>query len=43
MELKEIKCIASRIQREITNKAYTSSNLFLTDVEELIRRILDEA
>jgi hypothetical protein len=43
MELKEIKCIANRIQREIANKTYTSSNVFLTDIEELTRRILNEA
>ena len=42
MELVEIKQIAGRIQRELSNDTYTRSSMFLVDVEELTRRIIND-
>lgn len=41
IELEESIPIAICIRRELTNVAYTSSSTFLTDVEELTRRIIN--
>ena len=41
IELEESIPIAIRIRRELTNVSYTSSSTFLTDVEELTRRIIN--